>query len=110
LAKRMADNPNPSGSALTLIKGAEGTTLMANPALGVPLTLSGPALSSLLHSQRAVRLMTRGLSIPTGARASASAVVTELAALAHAQSRAALPAVAAAPAGDTAPPPRSGAR
>lgn len=81
LAKRIADNPNPSGTALTLSKQGEGLLLVTNPALGVPVSVGATALSKLLHSPAAVKTLTRGLRIPVGQRAAATAASAELAKL-----------------------------
>jgi hypothetical protein len=62
LAKKMAENPNPSGSALVGALVPQGYALMT-PA-GVPLLIGSAALSGLLHSPRGVRLLTRGLETP----------------------------------------------
>lgn len=83
LAKRTAENPNPSGTAFTLTKTGEVTLLINNPAVGIPVTLSGAALSKLLHSPRAVRLMVRGLRIPAGNKAAAATASAELAQIAR---------------------------
>ena len=83
LAKKTAENPNPSGTAFTLLKGGELTLLVNNPVLGIPVTLSGAALSKLLHSPRAVRLMVRGLRLPLGNRAASATASAELAAIAR---------------------------
>jgi hypothetical protein len=83
LAKKTAENPNPSGTALTWFKGGEATLLINNPAAGVPLSLSAAALSKLLHSKAAVRAMVRGFSIPVGNRAASAAVTAELTKYAH---------------------------
>jgi hypothetical protein len=79
LAKRIAANPNPSGTALTLWKGGELTALVTNPVVGVPYSLSMAALSKLLHSPTGVRLLTRGLSIPVGNKVAATAWAAEFA-------------------------------
>lgn len=77
LAKRIADNPNPSGTALTVTKGGELSLLVSNPLVGVPVSVSAAGLSKLLHSPRAVRVMLRGLRVPVGNRAAATAATAE---------------------------------
>jgi hypothetical protein len=83
LAKRLADNPNPSGTAFQLTRTGEAALILTNPAAGVPLTIAGAGLSKLLHSPRAVRLMTQGLRIPIGARGAAATLGAELSKLAR---------------------------
>jgi hypothetical protein len=63
LAKRIAENPNPSGTAFTAFKGGEIGLLIAQPWIGVPLTLSAPVVSTLLHSPKGVRALTRGFTL-----------------------------------------------
>jgi hypothetical protein len=77
LAKRIADNPNPSGTALTVTKYGELSLLVSNPLVGVPMSVSAAGLSKLLHSPRAVRVMLRGLRVPVGNRAAATAATAE---------------------------------
>lgn len=64
IAKRLAENPNPSGTALTLWKGGELTGLVTAPAVGVPFSLGMTGLSRLMHSPAAVKLVTQGLTLP----------------------------------------------
>lgn len=68
LAKKMAENPNPSGSALTLAKGGELTALVTAPAAGVPYTLGAPVIAKLLLSPTTTRLLLQGLRLPVSAR------------------------------------------
>lgn len=79
LAKSIAQNPNPSGSALTLWKGGELTALVSAPAAGIFYSLSMTALSKLLHSDAGVQLLTRGLKIPIGNAPMVSAWTAEVA-------------------------------
>lgn len=72
LAKKLAENPNPSGSALTLAKGGELSLLISNPIAGAATSVSAMALSKLLHSPLGVKLLTKGLVIP--ARSGAATV------------------------------------
>jgi hypothetical protein len=58
LRKKIAENPNPSGSGLTVLKGGE--LYMRDPGLTVGL----PVLSALLHSPAGVALLTRGFRLP----------------------------------------------
>ena len=63
LAKRIAENPNPSGTALTWFKGSELTAWVVQPLLGIPLSGAWTAVAKLLYSPAGVRALTRGLSI-----------------------------------------------
>lgn len=67
LAKKAAENPNPSGTA--------GTLTMLNVASTVPMY----ALAKLFYSRRGVQLLTRGLSIPVGNKAASAAWQAQLA-------------------------------
>ena len=69
LAKKIGENPNPSGSAYVAALGAQGSLLVMNPATGVPLVLGAAVLSKMLHSPTTVRLLTRGLQMRTTGRA-----------------------------------------
>lgn len=77
LAKKIGENPNPSGSAIVGWQGAQGAGLVVNPAVGVPLVVSGYVLSKLLHAPTTVRLLTRGLQTSRTGRAG-SALSAEL--------------------------------
>lgn len=83
LAKRTSQNPNPSGTAFQVGLGAQGWAFLADPATGIGLQIGGAGLAALLHSPRAVRLMTRGLRLPAGNRAAAATASAELAAIAR---------------------------
>ncbi len=79
LAKKIGENPNPSGTALTLIKSGEVGLLFTNPALGVPVTIGSGLLSKMLHSPRVVKALVRGVSSARSGPAGASAAaVTNL--------------------------------
>lgn len=79
LAKKAAENPNPSGSALVGSLSAQGYALYASGGVGaVPLILGGAALSKLLHSERGVRLLSKGLETPRRNEATAGAIASQL--------------------------------
>lgn len=78
LAKRLGENPNPSGTAHVASIGAQGALLWTEPVSGVALQLTGYGLSRLMHSPRGVRALIRGLSIPESNRAAAIAATVEL--------------------------------
>lgn len=72
LAKKMAENPNPSGTAYVGSIGAQGALMLTEPVTGLAVAATGAALSKLLHSPAGVRALTRGLSVPVGSRAAAA--------------------------------------
>lgn len=81
LAKKAAENPNPSGTAFQVGLGAQGVVLVTNPILGVSVQIGAAGLAKLLSSPRVVTLLTQGLSIPVSNRVRASAVAAQLARL-----------------------------
>lgn len=78
LAKKLAENPNPSGTALTLAKGGELSLLVSNPVAGAATSISVAALSKLLHSPAGVRLLTKGFRLPAGQSAASTAYAAEV--------------------------------
>lgn len=68
-AKKLAENPNPSGSATTLISFSSGGLVVHNPAVGVPVVLGAGALSKMMHSPAGVRMLTQGMKLPLSAPA-----------------------------------------
>jgi hypothetical protein len=80
LRKMMADNPNPSGTAHTLLTVGQAGHLATSPASGLAVQIGAAALSSLLRSKAGVRLLTRGLRIPVKNRAASAAWAADLAA------------------------------
>lgn len=81
LAKKAAENPNASGTAFQAGITGQAIAIYANPALGLGLQVGGTGLAALLHSPRAVRLIVKGMRIPVGNTAAATAVTAELAKL-----------------------------
>lgn len=69
LAKRLADNPNPSGTALTLNSGSQIALAFTHPLTGIPIVLGSGAISKLLHSTRGVNALTRGIEVSLPSRA-----------------------------------------
>lgn len=59
LAKRINENPNPSGTAATLLKGGEGVGLLTHPLITLPGTISAGVLAKVLYSPAAIRLLTK---------------------------------------------------
>ena len=61
-AKRLAENPNPSGTGGLVSIGSQLGMFYFDPVLGVGTQLTGAAMSKLLRNPTAVRLMTQGMS------------------------------------------------
>ena len=78
VAKKIAENPNPSGSAFVVGIGAQGAILITNPGLGVTLQLSGYALAKALRAPRVVRLLTEGLRLPVTNKTAAVALTNQV--------------------------------
>lgn len=80
LAKKLAENPNPSGTALVgqLIKFGEGGLVLHNPASLAPILLSNAALSRLLFSDQGARLLTKVMTAPKTNAAIAASSVSQL--------------------------------
>lgn len=76
LAKKLAESPNPSGTAkMSTSVGSLGLVFTA-PHVGVPLVLGAGGLSKILRSPTAVRLLTKGLQLQLGpGRASRTAAM-----------------------------------
>lgn len=79
LAKMTADNPNPSGTAHTLLTAGQGGLILTEPVSGVALQIGTAATSKLLHSKTGVRLLTKGMRIPVSDQAASAAWVADLA-------------------------------
>ncbi len=79
LRKLMAENPNPSGTAHTLLTAGQAGLIFTEPISGTALQLGTGALSTLLHSPTGVKLLTKGLRIPLKNTAAAAAWTTDLA-------------------------------
>lgn len=80
LRKRLAANPNPSGTGHTLLTASQIGHLVVNPATGVAAQIGAGALAKLLHSPATVRLLTRGMQIPIGNAPAVSAWLADFAA------------------------------
>jgi hypothetical protein len=80
-AKKMAENPNPSGTAVVSWIGAQGAYGLMNPATGVRWLLGTGAISKLLHSPKGVRLLTQGMGVSgkTAAGANIAAQILRIA-------------------------------
>jgi hypothetical protein len=73
LAKKAAENPNPSGSGYIVSLVAQGAHLAANPVTGIPTQLGAAALSKALRSPAVVRALTKGFTVPIGSGAATTA-------------------------------------
>jgi hypothetical protein len=70
LAKKIAENPNPSGSAITGLTGVSAYNLFPHPYATIAGQSLGGVISLLMNTPGGVRLLTQGLTIPArGARA-----------------------------------------
>jgi hypothetical protein len=100
LVKRIAANPNPSGTAHTLSLGAQAAALGAavvgiHPLAAIGTQIGGYGLAKLLYSPQGVTLINRALGLAAQAPAGASAAATRAAWLAVANAAKATPATAA---------------
>ncbi|HXI43893.1 MAG TPA: hypothetical protein VNH83_28180 [Bryobacteraceae bacterium] len=64
VAKRLADNPNPSGTATLGTQAAGGLLMGTNPLLGTLQQIGGGSLSALFRNPTVIKLLTKGLEIP----------------------------------------------
>lgn len=95
LSSKMAETPNPSGTAHNLLMATQGGWLLTEPITGAASQLGLSALSALLHSPRGVRLLTQGLTVPVAHTARASVTAGQLLRMVQeAQTRMVLPAAA----------------
>ena len=78
LAKRMAERPNPSGSAVVGSLNFGLGYMLRNPVAGTAYMISGPALAKALYSPRTIRLLTEGLQMPLGNRAAAGMLAAQI--------------------------------
>lgn len=78
IAKKIAENPNPSGTASTAAAITAGGLLISNPALGATYLVGSNALARLLMSPKGSKALTNGLKIPLGNKAGATLAASEL--------------------------------
>lgn len=78
LAKKLGEQPNPSGTARTLISMGTGGLLLTEPVTGVAVSLGQGALAKLLYSPRVVKALTAGMRVPVANKAAAVAAMSEL--------------------------------
>jgi hypothetical protein len=70
-AKKLAENPNPSGSAVLAVATGSGTLIVTQPMTGIPLAIGAGALSKMMHTRAGVQLLTNGMRMPLSAPARA---------------------------------------
>lgn len=63
-AKKLAENPNPSGTTVLGLSAGSGALVFTHPQTGIPLALGAGAVSKLLHSPAGVQLLTKGMNVP----------------------------------------------
>lgn len=63
LAKKLSENPNPSGTALVTNSTAQTVLMFTHPTTGIPVVIGSGALSKILHSPAAVEFLTRGMRV-----------------------------------------------
>lgn len=83
LAKKMAENPNPSGTGHIVSLNAQGLGLLMEPLHGVPLEIGGALLSRFLHSPRGVRLLMNGMRVPVNDKVATAAIQAEIVKMAN---------------------------
>ena len=77
LAKKLKENPNPSGTATTAaIGGTAGMVATGHFMIPLMSELAGASITAAMRSPRVVRALTRGLRLQTGAGAAAKAAAT----------------------------------
>jgi hypothetical protein len=64
MAKKSAESPHPSGTALVSTTGGLLGLTYANPATGIATTIGSGILAKLLNSPKAVEILTKGLRVP----------------------------------------------
>lgn len=79
LAKRIAENPNSSGTAPTLMKAGEMVGIVTHPLATLPASLTMGALSKLLYSPRGVRALSKVMATELKAPAMAKSAVKQAA-------------------------------
>jgi hypothetical protein len=78
LAKKLGENPNPSGTALTLTKSGELGLLYTTGGMSAPISIGSGIVSKLLHSPTVVKALVRGMQIPVGNKGAATAAATNI--------------------------------
>ncbi len=82
LAKKISENPNPSGTASTAATLAAGGLLVHNPVLGTGFLVGTRALAQLLYSPKGSTALMKGLQVPLGNKAAAALAADQILSLA----------------------------
>lgn len=72
-AKKLAENPNPSGSAYIGAVAGQAALAVTNPVKGIPYVLGSGALAKMLHSPAASRALTNGIRVSLDSHATTAA-------------------------------------
>lgn len=83
LAKRVAENPNPSGTAVVGQLMFDGSLAIHSPHLAVPYIVGKAALGRILLSPGGAKALTTGLTVPLRGAAGSSAVAANIIRLAN---------------------------
>jgi len=77
-AKKAAETPNPSGTAVvgSLVGGL--TVAVTNPATGIPMMIGGAALAKLLHSPKFNAALKNGVNVRAGAGARSAMAASQI--------------------------------
>jgi hypothetical protein len=78
LAKKLAENPNPSGTAYVASVAPTVGLMIKAPHLGIPYVISHAALAKLLFSPAGTRALMQGLEIPAGKGAAATLAANQI--------------------------------
>jgi hypothetical protein len=73
LNKKLAENPNPSGSGSLVATMKAGVMLVTQPHIGIPTLLGMRALTRILFTPEGARSLIRGMKTPAGSGAAAAA-------------------------------------
>lgn len=77
-AKKLAENPNPSGSGVVAWIAGQSALAVNNPISGATYVIGWGAISKMMHSPRGIRLLTEGMRIPLGNKAAAGFAATQI--------------------------------
>jgi hypothetical protein len=86
LGKKLAENPNRSGSGYTVWQGGELYALGASPATAIPFSVGATGLSYLLHSPATLEALNRAMTLslrPSATVAERTAAIANLVRLAQ---------------------------
>jgi len=72
LGKLLEQNPNPSGTALTLTGVGSLVAAIRSPSTGIPSLIASGQLAKLMNSPAGVRFLTKGLTLTAGTAAAAT--------------------------------------